>query len=60
MESENFAFFANEYQKCQIPIFCEVSLASVAAAGCEPIPNLDTLGVVNWNSDENSDGIEVI
>jgi hypothetical protein len=26
MESENFAFFENEYQKCQIPTFCEVSL----------------------------------
>jgi hypothetical protein len=25
MESENFAFFENEYQKCQIPTFCEVS-----------------------------------
>jgi hypothetical protein len=26
MESENLAFFANEYQKCQILTFCEVSL----------------------------------
>jgi hypothetical protein len=26
MESENFAFFANEYQKCQILTFCKVSL----------------------------------
>jgi hypothetical protein len=28
MESENFAFFANEYQKCQILTFCEVSQQS--------------------------------
>jgi hypothetical protein len=28
MESENFAFFANEYQKCQIQTFCEVSQQS--------------------------------
>jgi hypothetical protein len=32
MESENFAFFENEYQKCQILTFCEVSLAQVCSA----------------------------